>query len=268
MEKLRQEDLSLHHYLRHFVLSEYIETDTSVPLVYLDDVSDPASSSYVYQASTTLEPSPTSRGRGWVYTDVSPYITEQTSSVIVYDGNGAVISGSEYMVDYIDGRVVTSGTVTPATVTYDWYYVALVNDWADAIVSDVPVVVIELADFAKSGFLLGGGRVVRRRGRFHIFASSTAERDDLAELLYDSIYNKCVNFQTFETGTMIDWDGTYHELYTYATVDESSHLQFENVRSRIITIPLIPDRRTLVSLSDINRYRNRIDFTMFHYEEA
>jgi hypothetical protein len=267
MEKLRQEDLSLHYYLRHFVLNDYIEVDTSVPLVYLDDVSDPPNS-YVYEASSSLEPSPTSRGRGWVYTDTDPYTTEQTGSVIVYDAGDSVISGTEYMIDYVDGRIVTSGTVTPATVTYDWYYVALVNDWDDALVSDVPVVVVELADFTKEGFQLGGGRVVPRRGRFHIFASNTAERDDLAELLYDGIYNKCVNLQTFEKGTMIDWDGTFNDAYTYDTISGSSHLNFERVRSRLITPPLIPDRRTLVSLSDINRYRNRIDFTMFHYEEA
>jgi len=268
MKKFRKEDLSLHHYLRFNVLNEFIEQDVNAPLTFLSDVS--TSGSMVYQAISLKTPSPTSLGRGWVYIDTYGDVTEQQSAVTVYDVANNVISGTEYMVDYIDGRIITSGTVTPDHVTYQYFYVSLVNEWQDVEAASVPVVAINLEGFAKEGFQLGGGRRVPRRGRFHIFATNQAERDDLAELLYDGIYNKCVPNQNWQKGSMIDWNGTFNEDYEYELIQYHSHLQFENVVSRNVNAIFLREipNSDLTMLSDLNRYRSRLDFSMFHWEEG
>jgi hypothetical protein len=267
MKKFRKEDLSLHHYIRYNILHEYIETDTTAPLAYLPDISAP--DSMVYESESNREPSPTSLGRGWVYIDAYGDVTEQQNAVTVYDSVGSVISGSEYLVDYIDGRVITSGSVTPATVTYKYFCVSLVNEWQHVEAAAVPVVVIDLNAFEKVPFQLGGGKRIPRRGYLHIFATNQAERDDLMELLYDGINEKCVSNQNWTKGSMIDWNGTWNDDYIYELVQYESNLHIENVRARHITPPFtmgIP-RTDHTMLSDLNRYRARIDFDMFHWKE-
>ncbi len=267
MKKLRKEDLSLHHYVRYNILTEYLETDYVVPLEYKPDLS--STNSVVYQASSMQLPSPTSLGRGWSYVDIYGDTTEQQNSIIVYDSLGSVISGAEYMIDYVDGRVITSGTVTPAAVTYKYFYVSLVNEWNDVPASDVPVVVINLESFVKEGFQLGGGKMVSRRGHLHIFATNQSERDDLGELLYDGLNQKCCPNQNWTKGTMLDWDGSFNNDYVYELIEYNSPLNFDKVNYRAINIPLmyVPSR-DMTMLSDLNRYRARIDFTMFHWEEV
>jgi len=268
MKRLSKEDLSIHHYIRYNVLDEYIETDSNVPLIYKSDVSD--DNSKVYEATSTRIPSPTDFGRGWVYLDAYGDVTEQQNAATVYDSLNNTISGSEYMIDYVDGRVITSGTVVPTSVTYKYFYVALVSDWEDIEAAGVPVVVVDIHAFEKEGFQLGGGQRVPRKGYLHIFASNRAERNDLSELLYDGINQKSCPNQNWTKGTILDWDGTFNTEYVYETINNSSNLWFENVRARTITPPLaggIP-RTDLTMLSDLNRYRARLDFDMFYWKNA
>ena len=269
MERLRKEDLSLEHFVRFNILATYITNETGITLRHLIAESSPPDS-IVYEAVSTFEPSPTSIGRGWSYIDAYGDITEQQNSITVYDESGAVISGTEYMVDYVDNRVITSGTVTPATVDYKFFYISIVNEWDESEAAAVPVVVIDLDGFEKVGFQLGGGRKVIRHGHLHIFATNQGERDDLKELLYDGINLKCASNQNWPQGTMIDWDGTFSENYVYELIQYSSALKFDNVKALNVNPPLsggIP--RTDVSmLSDLNRYRARIDFDMYHFEEG
>ncbi len=269
MKRFRKEDLSLHHFIRFSVLSEYREPDTNITLEYNEAESTPPSS-MVYDSITPMLPVPNGLGRGWSYIDTYGDITEQQNSVTVYDSTGSVISGTEYMVDYIDGRVITSGTVTPATVTYKFFYVSVVNEWEDVYAAGAPVISIHLDGFEKVGFQLGGGRKVVRHGYLHIFAVNQGERDDLKELLYDGIYQKCVPNQDWPQGTMIDWDGTFSDTYEYSLIQYSGALQFDNVKAFNINPPLLGGiPRTDVSmLSDLNRYRARIDFDMYHFEEG
>ncbi|GAF91548.1 unnamed protein product, partial [marine sediment metagenome] len=84
-------------------------------------------------------------------------------------------------------------------------------------------------------------------------------------------YQKCCPNQNWTKGSMIDWDGTFNENYIYETIQYHSSLHFENVVSRNINPPLlrsIPGGEDLTMLSDLNRYRARIDFDVFHWEEA
>jgi hypothetical protein len=266
MKQLRKEDLSFHHYLRFNVLNEYIEEDTAVPLVYSATLSTAGSN--VYEAQSTRSPSPTSLGRGWVYMDAYGDTTEQTTMVTVYDASSAVISGTDYLIDYIDGRIVTSGVVVPAKVTYKYFYVSLVNDWEDVHVADVPVISVLFDDYEKQGFQLGGGQYIPRRCHLQIFASDQAERDDLLEMVFDGLHQKCCPNQNWTHGTIIDWNGTFNEDYTYELVQYRSSLHFENMKGRIIYPPLL--RMTTsdyTMLSDLNRYRARIDFDLYHYKE-
>lgn len=270
MRKFRKEDLSIHHYLRFNVLNEYIEEEFDASLSYLDSVS--TTGSYVYEAVSDRIPSPTSLGRGWVYLDAYGDTTQQSGSITVYDESGVVISGSDYKIDYIDGRVITSSTdVVPSTVDYKYFYVSLVNEWEDVQAAKAPVVVLQLESFRKEGFQLGGGKRVPRSGRCHIFASDRAERDDIMELVYDGLYNKSCPSQTWSQGTILDWDGTFNTDYVYERASNQSNLHFDEVRARQISPPLFGDVAGTADvygmLSDLNRYRARIDFEMFYWEE-
>jgi len=277
MKRLRAEDLSLHHYLKTYALQDFIETESNIPLEYNYDVS--VTGSHVYDAVTNMNPNPTSRGRGWVYLN-SPFpvcsgtdfvVQEQSSMITVYESDGTVISGSNYMVDYVDGRIIFANKdIIPAAVDYNWYYVALVNEWDVVENSGVPVVAVDIASTAKEGFQLGGGRFVSRRVDLYVFASHQAERDDITETLYDSLYLKSCANQSFPKGTVINWDGTFNTDYEYELFGNSSSLKFDGVRNRV-TWPdsrlMIPSRDNTM-LSDLNRYRSTISFDLFHYEEA
>lgn len=268
MKKSRKEDISLHHYLRNNVLKDFIETEKNVPLIYMDELSR-ESGAAIYEAETNMLPNPTSEGRGWVYVDGPEYLTEQENSVVVYDKLGNTISGS-YTVDYIDGRIIfPDKSYNPAAVTYKWYYVSIVDEWDLVQASPVPVVVVDLMGFSKEGFQLGGGKKVPRRVNIHIFASSQSEREDLSEAIYDGLYLKSCPLQDLTHGTMIDWDGRWNDAYIFTTISGHSYLKFDNVRARNVYPRLmgIPSR-DVTQLSDLNRYRSRITFDMFHWEEG
>ncbi len=269
MKALRREDLSLHHYIKNYVLQDFIEKESGVPLVYLS--SESSIGSYVYEAQSNMLPLPTSKGRGWVYLDNPSDITEQTSSgtLVVYDAVGTVISGSNYNIDYIDGRIIVgTSSIVPATIDYKWHYVSVVDEWPDVESADVPVVAIGISNFTKQGFQLGGGKFVSRRVDLNIFASNQAEKDDISECLYDGLYLKSCAYQTFSKGTMIYFDGTFSQEYEYATVSGFSALRFENVESRTVRPTLMVPSRDSTILSDLNRYRARISFDMIHWEES
>ena len=306
MRNIRKEDSSLYYYLKHVVLQDFTEKDEGVYLQLLEEASCTEDGVYVYEALTALAPSPTERGRGWVYLDTcsgtaticnldvngneipgyptTSGIKEQSNRVIVYDSNWDVIDESEYLIDYIDGRVVTSGTVSPAYVTYDWYYISLVDEWAAISAADPPVVVIDLMGTDKGGYQLGPGKRVVRKVDIHIFASDPAERNDLVDTIYDGLYLKSTPLYDFPNGTMLEYDGTWYErksnmnklttLFDNSTLNTPctsaraaiGNMQFENVTSRHINLPLIMTRSAdEVLLSDLNAYRSKVSFDLVYY---
>jgi hypothetical protein len=263
-----------------------------------DDEFDPY---YVYEALTEMIPDPTERGRGWVYFDdilnangtcLQHYILvsgtnahgdqclgtpEQSNRITVYDSTvSGVISDQNYMVDYIDGRIVTSGTVTPAYVSYHWNYVSVVDEWAAIEAADPPVVVIDIRGTDKGGYQFGGGKKNTRKVDLHIFASNTAERNDIVETLYDGLYLKGCPLYELSTGSVLDYDGTFYgrrygmnkltSLFCRRIISDTSRLQFENVVARHVNLPLLMTRsRDEVMLSDLNAYRSKISFDMISY---
>ena len=304
MRNIRKEDTSLYYYLKHIVLQDFIEKDEMVPLQLLEEASCYEDNVYVYEALTFMAPSPTERGRGWVYLDTCSGTTticnldtngdeitglsgikEQSTRVRVYDINQILIDEDEYLVDYVDGRIVTSGTVSPYYVTYDWYYISLVDEWAAISAADPPVVVIDLMGTDKAGYQLGAGRRVVRKVDIHVFASDPAERNDIVDTIYDGLYLKCATFYDFPKGTMLEYDGTWYGRKTnmnkLTTLFDNSTLnylgtninasiggviQFENVTSRHINLPLIMTRSAdEVLLSDLNAYRSKVSFDLVYY---
>jgi len=306
MRNIRKEDTSLYYYLKHIVLQDFIEKDEMVSLNLLEEASCYEDNVYVYEALTAMAPSPTERGRGWVYLDTCSGTTticnvdvngneitglsgikEQSTRVQVYDANEVLIDENEYLIDYIDGRIVTSGTCSPAYVTYDWYYISLVDEWAAITAADPPVVVIDLMGTDKTGYQFGAGRRVVRKVDIHIFASDPAERNDIVETLYDGLYLKCAQLYDFPKGTMLEYDGTWYgrkgnlnkltTLFDNTTLNRVEgrstdpratigNMEFENVTSRHINLPLIMTRSAdEVLLSDLNAYRSKVSFDLIYY---
>jgi len=313
MKQLRKEDLSLYYYLKDVVLKDFVETEEEVPLSYMAEISnnssDPACRSLVYEALSTMIPKPTERGRGWVYfedgvgldsylcaenIDVTASgfgIPEQSTRIKVYSctissGTRTLIpqNHTEYMVDYLDGRVVTSGTLedaghTPKFVTYDWHYVSLVDEWAAIQAADPPVVVIDIHGTDKMGYQLGGGKKTVRKVDLHIFASDPAERNDLVETLYDGLFNRGCPVYDFPEGTVLDYDGTWYgrkenpdksdptTFFDPTTVSGLvGNMMFDSVTARNVNLPMLMTRNTdEIFLSDLNAYRSKISFDLVSY---
>lgn len=300
MKDLRKTDLSLYYYIKNVVLQDFMEQETYRPLEIIDSASC-YEVGYVYAALTDMLPSPTDRGRGWVYLDTCsgtttticnlnasgneleyPYTTasglkEQSNRITVYDAGDSVIDESEYMVDYIDGRIVTSGTVTPTHVDYYFNYVSVVDEWAAIEAADPPVVVLDIMGTDKKGYQLGSGKKVVRKVDIHVFATNTAERNDIVETIYDGLYLKCAPLYDFPEGSPLEYDGTWYgrketmnKLTTLFNNSEVSgyvgNLKFENVTTRHVNLPLIMTRsRDEVVLSDLNAYRSKISFDLVSY---
>jgi hypothetical protein len=267
MKALRKEDLSLHHYIKNNALQDFIEEEKNVLLSYVDEESSPGS--YVYESKSNMQPLPISRGRGWVYLDNPTDTTEQTSSgtISVYDSEYDIIDPSNYMVDYVSGRVILSDPgITPYHVTYKWYYISVVDSWKDVQeISELPIVVIEVNRFHKEGFQLGAGKYVPRQININIFANNGAERDDITETLYDALYQKRCLYQDYFRGTMLDWDGTWNSSYQYTS---SNSLKFGSVIATTVRVVTATPSLDVTILSDINRYRSRISFDMFYWQEV
>jgi len=303
MTLARKTDLSLYYYIKDRVLSDFIEKEEDITLSYIPELSCRYESE-VYVASTEMIPSPSDRGRGWVYFDcvvdpydpthcLSSYVTtsgyradgvftstgtpEQSDRVIVYDSLGNVISGTEYIIDYIDGRIITSGTVVPASVDYYFNYISIVDEWAAIEASNPPVVVIDMSGADMTGYQLGAGKKIIRKVDIHVFASDPAERNDIVETIFNGLYLKSAPIYSFPIGSVLDYDGTFFgrkenmdkNLTLFDRSVESGivgNMIFENVSSRHVSLPLLMTRSTdEVMLSDLNAYRSRISFDLITY---
>ena len=180
----------------------------------------------------------------------------------------------------MDGRVITSGTVTPVSIDYYFNYISLVDEWAAIEAADPPVVVIDVMGTDKGGYQLGGGKRVVRKVDIHVFASDTAERNDIVETIYDGLYLKSCPLYNFVDGSVLEYDGTWYGRkgnmnkletlfnpgYVGGYCGNRCNLQFENVTTRHISLPLIMTQsRDEVMLSDLNAYRSKISFDMVSY---
>ena len=305
MSSLRKEDVSLYLYIKDVVLNTFIEKEEYALMEVMTDLC--GVDSYVYALDTTLIPSPTERGRGWRYFDspqeinncyyytsvsglngdgdVAYGIPEQSDMIIVYETSSSgtldIVDPSEYMIDYIDCRVVSERELNSPYVTYKWNYIAVVDEWAAVEASEPPVVVIDIHGTDKTGYQLGGGKQTKRKVDIHIFASNPAERNDIVEKLYDGLYNKSCVLYNFPTGSVLDYDGTFYGrrnsltpenklsyLFDRSEIANVGRLTFDTVVARHVNLPLVMTRGVdEVMLSDLNAYRSKINFDLSYYDD-
>jgi hypothetical protein len=190
------------------------------------------------------------------------------------------IPDTEYLIDYMDGRIITSGTCQPTYVSYYWNYVSVVDEWAAIEAAKPPVIVIDMYGTDKGGYQLGGGKKETRKVDIHVFASNPSERNDIVEAIYDSLYLKSCPLYDFPEGTILDYDGTWFgrkedpnkltsvfNRTTYPNI--IGNLTFENVTTRHVSLPLVMTRdRNEVMLSDLNAYRSKISFDLVSYTKV
>lgn len=305
MKSLRKEDLSLYHYIKDIVLADFIEELEYVNLNLLPESC--GQESYVYEIMLTdMVPSPSERGRGIVYfdtpvsgTNCEPFPTysglngdgdfaygtpEQSNNAILYDGS-TIVPWQDYMIDYLDCRIVTKYRLNDPYITFKWNYVSVVDEWAAITAANPPVIVIDVNATDKLPYQLGSGKRVVRKVDIHIFGSNTAERNDIVETLYDGLYLRSCPLYDFSTGAILDYDGTFYGrsgledrvpnpankltyLFDRGRISKVSSLYFDNVSARHVNLPLVMTRGTdEVMLSDLNAYRSKVSFEMFSYDD-
>jgi hypothetical protein len=249
---LRVYNASIYNYLKYQVLPvHFTEEILNEPLVL-----DSESNSYVTNSS--MLPLPTSEGRGWSLFDevqvngriVEDLSAEQSSKVTV---NGA----SSYDIDYVNGRIINPNTV-PSSVSYSWNYVSLVQGWPGETPPPLPVVALSLAASNKAGFQLGGGSKDTITGDIHIFATSEQEKQDITDVLYQSLYNRTLTIGNWHEGSYLDYDGTFTG-FTPSAVPGLSSGVFEDVTSNLV--------RARFDWSELNRYRSYISFKFSVYKD-
>jgi len=288
MNRLRQEDSSLYLYLKDIVLSDFIEKQEWVPLTYNEALT--IGTTRVYEIDDYFDPSPKTRGRGFVYFDdltneclvnTTTYsgTAEQSNRIKVYTASGTEISDLSYVIDYVDCRVITDQVgVVPSYIDYHWYYISVLDEWGAVKTTPPPAVVIDLNSSVKTGFQLGHGIKSIRKCILHVFGSDPAERNDIVELLHNGLYLRSCPLYTFDKGVVLDSDGLFNGrkgnmdksevLFDRTTVSGVSRMQFENIESRNIRMPDTMNRGiTDVMLSSINAYRATVTFDIITYSE-
>jgi uncharacterized protein YlaN (UPF0358 family) len=290
MYKLRKEDTSLYLHLKDIILSPFIEKQEYENLILKPEMSSDTSN--VYQIEATTEPSPFDRGRGLTYFDADTNVDsclvntvtfsgtpEQSDRIVVYNNYGVVIPDTKYMVDYLDGRIIAEKGVEPTYIDYHWNYISVVDEWSAITASNPPVVVLDINGTDKTGYQLGAGKKIIRKATIHVFATSPAERNDIIEVIFDALYlNNCPLYELSE-GSVLDYDGLFYgrrttmdktaTLFSRATVSGTGNMEFNDVSSRHINLPLAMSKGTDdIMLSDLNAYRSKVTFDLVSYTNS
>jgi hypothetical protein len=267
------EDMSLQHWLKEVILPiKWTERVINNPLTYSTDRSR-------FEADITWFPNFMQEGRGWVYFETvtsgtyvpdSPPTTEQTTQVEVRNEVGSVISPAHYTINYKDGAIVASGGTTtpdgiPTEVDYSQYYVSLLDAWPGIDPPDAPIVAVEMGKYRKVGRQLGGGRKAIRNFVIHIFATSSSERDDLTEWLYDSFFQRHIPVVDYRDGEPLNYDGAFNSSYTGNLLildnNDDALFYFDEIVATPINI-------NTGNIDDINRFRAKITLTASSYRDS
>ena len=256
MQLTRKEDISLYLYLKDIVIGpEYMEISEGETLTLV--------SPGVWEMGHLTNLCPLRRGRcsglgrGVLYFDVTDYCcifgTEQSDIVKVYKG---VDEETSYSVNYIDGQILSSSNLTDYKVDYWWNYVAVIDAWPNDDVPPLPVVSLLLVEGDKLPLQLGGGDIRNAFWNIQIFGSNKGERDDLMDIIYDSLYNKRCQIYDLATGLPLGRDGTFNSSFSSNLHEYYKSLHFENVKKSLSGLP----QWGFYSQEQINRYRAEITF--------
>jgi hypothetical protein len=250
---LRIYDASIVNYLKYQVLplnfTEYIQDE---PLVFSAELNG-------YVAVTAMEPSPTSRGRGWALFDeqivngrtVVDVTSEQSAQV-------TVTGASSYTIDYPGGRILSPDS-PPSTVSYSWYYVSLVEGWPGIDPPPLPCVAVDIDQTTKTGYQLGGGSKDIIKGTVYVFASNETEKKEITDVIYQSLYSRTLPVRNWHEGSYLDFNGTYTG-FSPTTVSGLSTGAFVDVKANLAG--------PRFDWSEINRHRAQVDFTFEVYKDV
>lgn len=269
----RMEDMSLQHWIKAVIIPlKWVEIVVNAPLNFNSEKSR-------YDTEVQWLPNFLDEGRGWVYFDPAgsgscvttdiPSV-EQSTRVIVKNESGSAIDASLYTINYNDGAItlpggnITTAEGTPKTIDFTQYYVSVIDGWPGTDPPDLPLVSIEMVGYDKRPFQLGGGRKSVRKVAIDIFATSSAERDDLTEFLYDALYNRHIPVFDFRGGEPLNYDGTYNTTWSgtllQLNTNDDSIFYFRDIKVTNIT-----GRQ---DWSDLNRWRSRITLTMESFRDG
>ena len=209
ISRLRLENNSIFNYIKYEIISpQFTELASDDSLVY-----DQALSAYV--AQNTSDPSPVSDGRGWVifddYTVNGKIIVDTTQE---QDSKVVVTGATSYTVNYLNGSIVDPNTI-PSTVSYYWDYVSVVPYWSGTTPPPLPFVSMSIEGSKKEGFQLGGGIRNLRTVYFDVFATSSAERDDISDVIHTAIFNHTIPIKDFSGGSYLNYNGTFNTNLSY-----------------------------------------------------
>lgn len=269
MRLTRQEDISLYLYLKdRIIMPEYAELAEGYSLTS----SDGATWEMEYSSEIGIHPfrrgDYTGEGRGLVYFDlvnnVCNFGSEQTDRIVVRDSGGSIIDSSLYVVNYLNGELLTSENLTGGTIDYYWNYVAVIDAWPYENVVAMPIVSINLLSGDKAPLQLGGGSIREAEWNVQIFANSKGERDDLMDVIYDGIYRKRCPIYTYATGLPLKYNGMFNYAFTTETNLSFPSLFFENVEKRLSGLPSWGFYET----ERLNRYRAEITFDTLAYQQG
>ena len=268
----RMEDMSLQHWIKHVLLPlKWVEKVVNAPLEFNSDKGR-------FEAQIVWLPNFLDEGRGWVIfepqgTDSCVVnnipATEQTSRITVFNQSGGIIDRSHYSINYLDGAIIANGITStpdgiPTTIDFTQHYVSVVDGWPGTNPPDSPVVGVELGPYQKDPLQLGPGRIARRNVSVHVFATSSAERDDLTEFLYDAFYNRHLPIFDFRQGEPLNYDGTYNTNWTGDLLklnnNDDALFYFRRVRAEPISA-----RR---EWGDINYWRSKVSFVAESYRQG
>lgn len=269
----RMEDMSLQHWIKDVIIPlKWVEKVVNVPLNFNSEKSR-------YEAVVQWLPNFLDEGRGWVFFDPAgtgscvttdiPSV-EQSTRLTVFNESGSAINASLFSVNYIDGAIelpggaTTTAEGTPTLIDFTQYYVSVIDGWPGTDPPDLPVVAVEMTGYDKRPFQLGGGRKSVRRVAIDVFATSSAERDDLTEFIYDAVYNRHIPVFDFRQGEPLNYDGTYNTTWsgTLLTLNNNDDALFY---FRDVKVSNITGRQ---DWSDLNRWRSRITFTMESFRDG
>jgi hypothetical protein len=253
---------TVHLYVKNTVLREWTGTETDSLLTYDPDYGlyMPDYTAFDPDPNEMGYPKPNERGRGWTYFDYPDLESEQTSLVTVRRQNGAALTQNvDYTINYAYGGIEMLNNKIPYDVDYIYNYVAVVDEWRQAIAPYLPVVVVDMSTLSKEGFQLGAGERWVQRGYSHIFASTRAERDDLLDILFSGFYNKQLSPQDFSEGTPLSFDGTFNTGYNIVTLSGvvgPCASAFLDVTSKVLQFNMV---------NDINEFRASVQFDLHTY---
>ena len=113
----------------------------------------------------------------------------------------------------------------------------------------------------KGPLQIGPGRISSRNVTIHVSATSSSERDDLTEFMYDAFYNRHLAVLDFREGEPLNYDGTYNTAWTGDVLklnnNDDALFYFRNVRAEPINFR--------EEWSDTNYWRSKVTFVAESY---